>query len=139
MSKHFYFKLFSLVNKVKWFQELLCITNNSLKHKSFIQTQLNDQTVLFQAIQLSINTYFSTNWPIDRTLSGATTPGQSGHGSEGHKWILRIPQSLTLHYWSLTVRLFSVISRTLFGGVLLLCSEAVGVFFSPSRPSHVCK
>ena len=38
------------------------------------------------------------------------------------------------HYWSLTTRLFSVMSRTLVGGwVLLLCREAVGVLCSPSR------
>ena len=35
------------------FQILLCITNNSIKHQSFVYTQLNDQTVLFQAIKLS--------------------------------------------------------------------------------------
>ena len=30
--------------------------------------------------------------PIDRTLSGATTPGQSGPGSNGNEGVLRIPQ-----------------------------------------------
>ena len=38
------------------------------------------------------------------------------------------------HYWSLTIRLFSVISRALVGwGALLLCIEAVAVFCNPSR------
>ena len=32
-----------------------------------------------------------------------------------------------------TIRLFSVISRTVVEGVLLLCRNAVGVFYSPSR------
>ena len=32
-------------------------------------------------------------WPIDRTISGATTPDQSGLGSNGKDWILYIPQS----------------------------------------------
>ena len=32
-------------------------------------------------------------WPMDRTLSGATRPGQSGPGSDGNKWALCIPQS----------------------------------------------
>ena len=51
----------------------------------------------FQAIQfsirtqLSINTNFSSIWPIDRTLSSATTPGQSGPGSDSTKGVLRIP------------------------------------------------
>ena len=36
---------FAWVNKVKWFQLLLCITNNSIKHQSFVFTQLNDLTL----------------------------------------------------------------------------------------------
>ena len=49
--------------------------------------------VLFQAIQLSISIQFSSIWPIDRTLSSATTPGQSGPGSDGNEEVLHIPQS----------------------------------------------
>ena len=30
-------------------------------------------------------------WPIDRTLSGATTPGQSGPWSDGNERVLHIP------------------------------------------------
>ena len=33
---------------------------------------------------------FSSIWPMDRALSGATIPGQSGPGNEG---VLHIPQS----------------------------------------------
>ena len=36
---------------------------------------------------------FSSIYPIDRALSGATNPGQSGHGSDGNEEVLRIPQS----------------------------------------------
>ena len=43
------------VNKVKYFQVLLCITNNSIKHQSFVYTQLNNQTLLFQTIQFSLS------------------------------------------------------------------------------------
>ena len=32
-------------------------------------------------------------WPIDRNLSGATTPGQSGPGRDGNKELFDIPQS----------------------------------------------
>ena len=32
-------------------------------------------------------------WPIDGTLSGATTLGQSGPGSNGNEGVLHIPQS----------------------------------------------
>ena len=57
---------------------------------------LNIETALFLIIRFSINTQFSSIWPIDRTLSGATTPGQSGPGSDGFDRILHIPQSASL-------------------------------------------
>ena len=44
-----------------------------------------------QKIQLSISTQFSSIWPIDRALSGATTQGQSELGSDGNEGVLRIP------------------------------------------------
>ena len=31
---------------VTWFQLLLCMTSNSIKHQSFVYTHLNNQTVL---------------------------------------------------------------------------------------------
>ena len=34
--------------------------------------------------------------PIDRTLSGATTPGQRGSGSDGTVGVLGIPQTSAL-------------------------------------------
>ena len=33
---------------------------------------------------------------MDRALSGATTPGQSGPGSDGNEGVLRIPQSSSI-------------------------------------------
>ena len=68
--------------------------------EKFISSSLNVKTV-----QFSINTQFkcknsklsklllSSIWPIDRTLSGATTPGQSRPGSNSNERVLRIPQS----------------------------------------------
>ena len=50
--KQIYFKQFGLV---KWLQVFLRITNNLIKHQSFIYTQLNVKTVLFKAIQFSIS------------------------------------------------------------------------------------
>ena len=48
MIKQFYFLQFNLaeINKFKWFQVLLCITNNLIKRQSFVNPQLNDQMVL---------------------------------------------------------------------------------------------
>ena len=51
------------------------------------------KTVLFQTFQFSISTQFSCILPIDRTLSGATTPGLSGLGNNGNEGVLHIPQS----------------------------------------------
>ena len=34
----------------------------------------------------------SSIWPIDRTLSSATTPGKSRHGTVGNAMVLRLPQ-----------------------------------------------
>ena len=60
------------------------------------------------------------------------TLGQSRPGSDDNKkGTLHSPR--LLHYLKLTIRLFSVISRTPIGGVLPLCIEAVGVFYCPSR------
>ena len=52
MIKQFYFELFNLVwvNKVKWLQVLLCITNKLIKYQSFAYAFLNDQIVIFQTI-----------------------------------------------------------------------------------------
>ena len=54
------------------------------------------KTVLFQVIQFSISTQFSSVRPKDRTLSGATFLGQSESGSDGNEGVLRIPQSSSI-------------------------------------------
>ena len=73
--KQLHFKLFSLVNKVIWFQVLLCITNNSIRNHSFVYMYLNEQTALFLSIQFSLSSQFNSIRPIDRTLSVSTIPG----------------------------------------------------------------
>ena len=65
-----------------------------MKYQSFVYTQLNDQTVLFQIIQVSESN--SSIWPIDRTLSGVTIPSQSEPGSDGNERILHITQSSSI-------------------------------------------
>ena len=115
----------------------------------FVYKQLNNQKVLFQTIRFSISkqffvytesnviiiiscfrisTQFSSTWLIDRTLSGATTPGLSWPGSNGNEGVLCIPQSSRPHYWSLTIILFSVISRTLIGRESYSSSEMQSVY-----------
>ena len=75
MSKQFYFKQLDL---------------------AYVHS-FNVKTVPFQIIQFSTCIQFSSIWPIDRTLSGATTLGQSRPGSDGKKGILRIPQRSSIN------------------------------------------
>ena len=58
--------------------------------------QFTCKTILFQAIQFSISTQFSSIWPIDITLSAATTSGLRGPGSSSSEGLLRIPQSSSI-------------------------------------------
>ena len=70
--------------------------------------------------------------PKIRPLSSATTPGQSGPGSDDNKGVLRISQSSSITGTWLSDCFVSYPGHSL-GGVLLLCREAIGVFYSPSR------
>ena len=71
MQKQFYIKQFSLV---------------------YVRS-LNVKTVLFQTIQFSKSTQFSSILPIDRTVSHATTPGKRRPGNYSNEGVLRISQS----------------------------------------------
>ena len=59
---------------------------------------------------------FTSIWPIDRTLSGAITPGQSGPGIDGNEGVLRIPQSTSITGASPSDCLVSYLGHSL-GGV----------------------
>ena len=48
--------------------------------------------LLFQTVQFSISAEFSYFLPIGRTLSGTSTPDQSGPESDGNEGVFRIPQ-----------------------------------------------
>ena len=75
---------------------------------------------------------FNSIWPIDRTLSGATTPGQSGPGNDGNKGVLCILQSSNITGTSPS-DCFVLYPGHLLDGVLPLCRDAVSVFYSPSQ------
>ena len=55
----------------------------------------------------------SSIWPIDRTLSGATTLGQSGSWSNGNEGVLYIPQSSSITGASLSDCLVSYSKHSL--------------------------
>ena len=89
---------------------------------------VNVKTTIFQAIQSSISTLFRSIWPIDRSLSSATTPGQSWPWSDGNKGVLRIPQSSSITETSSPDCLVLYPGHSLWRGVLPLCRDAAGVF-----------
>ena len=80
------------------------------------------QTVLIQTIHFSLSMQFNSIQPIDRALSGATIPGQSGPGSYGNEGVLHIPQSPSITETSPSDCLVSY-TRHLWWGV----------FYSPSQ------
>ena len=73
------------------------------QHQSFIYTQLNDQTVLFQTIHFSIHHLFALSLNVKqfylthiKGLSGAPTLHQSGRRSNGNERVLCIPQNFNI-------------------------------------------
>ena len=68
--------------------------------------------------------------PIDRSLHGATSPGQNWPGSDDNEEVLFIPQSASITQASPSGDLMSYL---LIWKVLPLYRDAVGVFFYSSR------
>ena len=86
---------------------------------------LNLKTYLFQAIQFSISTQFISIWLIDRTLLGATTPGQSGPGNDGNEGVLCITRRSNITRTSPSDCLVSYLGSSFRWWVLPLCREQV--------------
>ena len=77
-----------------------------------------------------VSMQFSSIWAINRTLSGATTPGQSRSGSDSNEWVLCIPQSSSITGASPSGCLVSYIQDTCCGSGLGLtplqrCSQSI--------------
>ena len=87
-------RLSSVLHTFKWFQVLL--------HNSHNLTSL-----------ICLCTV-SSIWPINRTLSGATIPGQRGLGSNSNE--RGTPHSPNLQGCSLAIRWFNIISSIFVGG-----------------------
>ena len=113
-----------------------------------VSTQLTCQNSSIQANLFSVSTQFKCKnskfskprlfsiRPIDRTLSGATIPGQSGHGSDGSEGVLWIPQSSSITGTSRSDCLVSYPGHSLWGTVPL-CKCAVGILYSTSRLGNI--
>ena len=71
---------------------------------------------------------FSSLWPIDRTLSGATSLGLNGPGSDDNEAVLHIPLSSSITGTSPPDCLVPYPGQSL-GGVLPLHRKAVSVFY----------
>ena len=89
------------------------------------------KSVLFSENSVLHSAQFSSILLIDRTLSGATTPGQSGSGSDGNERVLHIPQSSSITGTFPSDCLVSYPEQSLVGGVFSLCRGAVSIFYSP--------
>ena len=76
----------------------------------------------------------SSIWPMDRTLSGATTPGPSGPGSDDREPLLCIPQRSSISEASPSDCLMSYLRCSLGG----LSIDAVSIFCCPSPRGHGC-
>ena len=68
-------------------------------------------------------------WPINKTLSDATTPSQNEPGSNGRETVLRIQQNSRITGASPSDCL--VAGHSLEERGLPLCRDAVGLFYSP--------
>ena len=69
--------------------------------------------VLYQTILFSTNSQVTSIWPIDWTLLGATTPGQSKTGSDRNEVVLCIPQTSSITGASLSAFLVSYTGHSL--------------------------
>ena len=80
---------------------------------------------------------FSSIWPIDRNLSGATTLGQSGPESDGNKEVFHIPQSSSITGTSPLDYLVSYAGHSLGGVGSYPSAEKQLVFLQPQSTGQL--
>ena len=125
-----------LWHTVKWFQVLYGIIDNSIRHQSFVYTQLNDQTIQFLTVQFSISHLFALSLDAKQSyLTRRYDPIRCYHSEtewnlERWHWSCALHSPNLQHYWSFTIILFDVISWTLSGLTLPLWKDTAGVFYS---------
>ena len=115
-----------------WFLNTFC-KKHFLNEPGFIFfTQLNGFTYLY-LIQITINdqSFVYTQFNVFQVLL-FNTNNLIKHQSFVYTQMITHSPNLK-HYWSLIIRLFSVISRTLIGGTLPLWKDAVDVCYSPNQ------
>ena len=81
----------------------------------------------------TVYTSNSSIWPIDRTLSSATTPVQSVPKSYGNEGVLHIPQSSSIRWATSSDCLVSYPRHSFWRGGLTPLQRCSHVFYSPSQ------
>ena len=79
----------------------------------------------------------SSVWPVDRTLSHATTPGKSGPGSNGNESALRILQSSSITEASQSDCLLSYLGHSLGEACLSAVMQSVFSAASANRANAI--
>ena len=98
---------------------LLCITNNSIKHQSFVYTWLNNQILRFITIQFSISHLFALSFNVKQcNLTHRLDPiscylSKPGWTREWWHWRCILHSLKLQNYWGLPIRFFNVVSRIL--------------------------
>ena len=87
---------------------------------------------MLKTVPFSINTQFSSIWPIDRDLSGATTSGPSEPGSDNNEGVIHIPQNSSITGASPSDYLVSYQGHSLGRGYL---SAEVQLVYSKPQPT----
>ena len=102
---------------VKWFHALPYISNYSvicLHTVKLSNSSVPINSIWHKSFVCIVEISNSSLWPINITMSEATTPGYCGLGSDVSEGVFHIPQSFSLSGDSLSDCF--VISRTLVGG-----------------------
>ena len=131
---------------IKWFYVLLSHTN------IFIYMLLIIFQVLYVILIIQFNSFICGQvksfkcrkwldisiWPIDRILTGTTSHGLSGPGSNDNEGVIHVP----IRYMSgasPSDDLFSYLRHSVGEGSPRLCKGAVGVFYSPNRVGQLVR
>ena len=88
LSNYFYSIIIICLHTVKWFQVTY---NNPLKTIIAASKYYYKQITVFivSSIPIKYESFLNRSiWPIDKTLKGSPTPGQSGPGSNGNEEVL---------------------------------------------------
>ena len=112
---------FSFICRIKWFQVLLCISNNLIRHQLIVYKQLDGQRVLFLTIQFNISDLFAHSLDIKHFYwTHKKDPISCYHSGSFCTWDKcqwrSTPYSPNVQGWSLTIRLVNAISRTFIVG-----------------------